>query len=68
MDEGPFVAHLVAVVRSGEDGDALAVVLHLVPLLLALVTPVAYHTCCTNSEIEFVGHEHQTAHPFSLFT
>ena len=45
MDEGAFVAHLVAVVGGGEDGNALAVVLNLVPLLLTLVTPVCVCVC-----------------------
>ena len=38
-DEGALVAHLVAVVGRAEDGDAAAVVRHLVPFGLHLVRP-----------------------------
>lgn len=36
-DEGPLVAHLVAVVGSAENGDTLSVVLHHIPFVLHLM-------------------------------
>ena len=39
VDEGTLVPHGVAVVGCGEDGDALAVVADLVPVVLDLVAP-----------------------------
>jgi hypothetical protein len=36
-DDGALVAHLIAVVGSGEDGDATTVVGHLIASVLALV-------------------------------
>mmetsp|Transcript_2866 Transcript_2866/g.6499 ORF Transcript_2866/g.6499 Transcript_2866/m.6499 type:complete len:230 (-) Transcript_2866:1055-1744(-) len=38
-DKGSLVPHLVAVVWCGEDGDGLAVMINLIPLVLALVAP-----------------------------
>jgi hypothetical protein len=46
-NESAFVAHLVAVVRRAEDGDALAVVLDDISLLLHLVR--------TNHKLEVIG-------------